>query len=334
MSGPKNQIRCSEFDIKRYSYTELDTSNERSKTQCISYPRYQYPNQSNPSNLIFQTDFIQIVQYGLPKLSDFIKDDTQREFIKVPFDQKQESCKGLFKMLKAIDEHTEKNSKKYLGKFAAMKTAYTPIVRAPPEMDDDTAAKRKSTEPRMDYCKLKLNTDYNTHELKTSVYIRKEDENGKLISRTVADCSTIEKLEKIGLYNSKIRFIVQASKLWIQRAPDQKTKERSYGVSFKILQMEVVPNERVGSLNEQYTAFAFLDDEQGVGGDEQTTTNNNSALDADNEEEEVEAEEEEEEEAEAEEEEEEEEEEPEPEPEPEPPKPVKKTAAKTRPARK
>src|SRR5580692_3895964 len=105
---PKNYapiIDDKDFDITKLTFTEVDFKSDRTPMQGIAFPGYYYSS-GQSSTLVFKTGPICLVQYGIPKLSPkWIKDDRDREYIKVPYDLTQPSCVSLFSMLKSIDDY-------------------------------------------------------------------------------------------------------------------------------------------------------------------------------------------------------------------------------------
>ena len=109
----------SKFDPKKLSFTELQKNSERSKSQMISFPRYQFtPTQD--SNFVFQTATVNITQYGLPRLGEYYKTDDQRAFLKVPLDPNQADCVAMEKMLNSLDKTVLKNKDKVLEKYGKL----------------------------------------------------------------------------------------------------------------------------------------------------------------------------------------------------------------------
>ena len=125
--------KCGSFDIGRFSVTDMIDSKYIPK-QKISYPMYSYP--KGDSQLIFETDPIKFVQYGIPLLGDYYKTDKDRNFFKIPCDPEQKACINLFKMLEKIDGFMVKNKKELFGKLAD-KYTYVPLVKKPYDNDDD-----------------------------------------------------------------------------------------------------------------------------------------------------------------------------------------------------
>lgn len=268
--GP-TPVKCNQFDITRYSHTDLVQDNERTKTQNISYPRYDYPN-TGTSSFIFQTGEINLTQYGLPKLGDFYKNDNERNFIKIPFDPEQESCRQLETMLSSIDEYVQNNNLTLLGSMAGPQGKflklfkYQPIVRDPPEIDEtaeeDEANADKKKYPdreRFKYAKFKLNVTYPEQKICTTFFIKSADPTSTDAPREER-IETASQLEEYVRWGSKIRCIVMANKFWAAKSKNA-TGTRPYGVSFKILQMQIIPREVMGSVSKVFATYAFDNDD-------------------------------------------------------------------------
>lgn len=276
-------VHCGKFDASRYSYTELEVENERNKAQMISYPRYTNTNGSD-GGFVFQTDWIKFTQYGLPKKGtkpgDYYMDDKDRCFLKVPLDRSQESCVQLENMLMEIDKYNVKNIEAILKNFADQKKVspakaaklftYQPAVRSPQDDDDlgeVTDGKNNSKDAgkpkteRFKYCKMQFNSSYPEKTILTQVYIR----DGEKITEVSPKSAT--ELEDLGLgWGCQVRMIVMINKLWAAKSANQQTKTRSYGVSMKIMQLEIIPREKQGSIKEQFSRYAFIDEEESDGG--------------------------------------------------------------------
>ena len=202
MSERKNTVQpivCHKFDPKKLSFTELEKNSERSKSQMISFPRYQY-SPTMETNFVFQTTTIQVTQYGLPRLNEFYKSDDQRSFIKVPLDPEQESCNIQKAMLVSLDNTIEKRKTAVLGKYEKL-YKYQPIVREPQQDDmaliveEDTTDKKTSEEQkeRFEYFKVKLDTEYPSGRIKTLVFVKTKGEDGKDV-RTPVKVNTVTEL--------------------------------------------------------------------------------------------------------------------------------------------
>lgn len=277
-------VHCGKFESSRYSYTDLEVENVRNKAQMISYPRYSHPN-GGDGGFVFQTDWINFTQYGLPKkgtkAGDYYMEDKDRCFLKVPLDKSQEACVQLENMLMEIDKYNVKNVETIFKNFAASKNVtpakaaklftYQPAVRTPQDDDElaevdgkpsnsNTGSGKPKTE-RFKYCKMQFNSSYPDKTITTQVYLREgEGENVKI---TEVSPKTPTELEDLGLgWGSSVRMIVMINKLWAAKSTNQTTKTRSYGISMKIMQLEIIPRVRQGSIKDQFTKYAFIDGEE------------------------------------------------------------------------
>lgn len=264
-SGAKKKqliISSSEFNPTKFSNTEIDFNDERNKSssQFTCYARYNYGKESNPiqNRLVFRTKPIKFSHYGIPRESQYAKTDKDRSYIKLPYDTEQESCEEIFKMFEQIDNYMIKNKDKiFTGKLEGKLSKlydYTPIVRTPQEIvnlddEEDEESNKKSTE-RPKYAKIKMNTDWETNEVKTIVFAR---EDGVPIKQEV---KTVTEFANILTWNSTAQFVISCSKIWIGKSAD-KTGRRQYGVSFKIEQAEITERSSSGSLKTDFTQYAF-----------------------------------------------------------------------------
>ena len=340
-----------DFDVNQLSFTEL-AENDRSKSQLIAYPRYGKTGQA----LMLQAPWIKLDDYGVPRMSEYIKSDADRAKLKIPLNFEHPESKAFHDKLVELDAHlgSQEMKDKLFGKKAA-KYKYIPIVRSPLEEDEDDENKKKSkrTRPYPPYLKPKIDTTWPETKIKTKIFkstlvdetTKKRDRTANVVpilddeGKNVVDedgnptyrpIETVLEYAEFVTYQSNVRAIISPVKLWAQKKPSGTDPMMQYGLMFKIIKMEVEPG--AGSGNSLLASYRnndkFIDSD-----DEGETTQfrgppsapSKSAatplplkktVSAPPPEEEEEEEEEEEQEAEEVEEEEEEEEEPEPEPEP------------------
>jgi hypothetical protein len=252
--------------------------NERSKAQKIAYPRYCYKTHGS-SNLVTQTPSIQITQYGISSLNEYIPDDSKRSFIKIPLDPSQEKSMILQEKLESIDKLVgDKLKKAILGKNYN-KFDYTPLVRTPMEKLDDDEDDNTEKKEKFKYFKAKIDTDYDSGKVKTRVYrkLSKEEAKSQGKKRELIDnIETITDLTKYVTYNSTIKMIIMANKLWATNSPD-KNGRFGYGIGLKILQIEVDVTENRNSVKANYSTDAFIeesDEEEEVQLDDNNEENN------------------------------------------------------------
>lgn len=264
-------VLCDTFDVKNYGYTEMDmdpkNEDNKKRSQFMCYPRYE-TKKHGENNFVFQTGWIKITQYGLPGIHEkYYPTDESRNFVKVPMDPEQPNCVSLRNMLSKVDEFTEQNKKKILGKYAKLYT-YQPIVRKPTDPNDDfdqiedsESDEGKEDKPtneqkvKFEYCKMKLDVNWQTKDIQTVVYVR---EGGKTSEHKHVPVSTASDLDQYLTWGSEVRMIVMMNKLWAAKAKD-KSGTRSFGVGMKVMQMEVVPRATSGSVREAFSRYAFID---------------------------------------------------------------------------
>lgn len=270
--GKKLMIKCDDFNPTKLSFTELDTTNEKTKAlnQFMVYSRYNYGKDDSPvtNGLVIKTDPIKFTQYGIPKSSVYAKEDKDRSYIKLPWDPTQDSCNKIFKMFEKIDKYMIDNKEKLfsgpLKKFIKI-FEYTPIVRTPQEpitLDDDEEnndKKKDEVKPkteRFQYAKIKLNTIYETGAISTYIFSR--DEAGVPVEKKVG---CVDDLLNEMPWMSTAQFAISLSKAWFSKSAD-KSGKRNYGVTFKCQQIDVIERPAKGassSLKTDFKNYAFDD---------------------------------------------------------------------------
>lgn len=233
-------ISCKLFDINKLSFTEF-TEYEGTPAIKTSFPKYEYT-QNNSNNLIFETDLIKFTQYGIPCLNKHIyKTDKDRRLIKIPYDPLQPACVELFQMLKMIDDYMI-NKKQNLFGNKAPQYKYIPLIKTPEnnnddDDDDDKNPKHKKIK-KNDYCIVKFITNYESGELITAVFEKKDKFNPIHL-----DIKTITDLAQHLTWNSSARFIITVNKIWCEKYSKKKGEPKDYGVVLKCYQVEIVPQQ-------------------------------------------------------------------------------------------
>lgn len=251
MSDTKDlTVPFEKFEPERLTFTDLE-ENDRSKGQLISYPRYNHPVKGENQPLMLQASWSKLFTYGVPRAGEYYKTDYDRSFLKLPIDSDNQQQMELVSKLEAIDElyGSEKKKKQMFGK-KYKKYEYNKIVRES-QSDDDVDRPR--------YIKLKLETAWPNGEILTKVYRSElKDVNGKEKRvRTHLEVTTIDDFADNVRYLSKVRPIIRPVKMWAQPAT---RKDPGYGIVFKIVKIEVEPNQSGGSsLKDYYNNDAFLD---------------------------------------------------------------------------
>jgi hypothetical protein len=276
-----NVVLCKNFNKDNFTTTELQV-NDRSKYQFIGYTRYQY-GKNNSSGLMFQTGAIKITSHGIPMKPEG-KEDSDRSYIKLPLDDEQDSCNELRDMCEQIDEYMtenqlelfersagnigpdlfKKSKKKVSGEKLSSKYEYNPIVRTPKANDDvdsdDEDGEKEEKNAKPQFVKFKFDINYDTKELATNFYVKDPDTGRRKLKRI----RNVSELEKLGIWQAEVRLIVSANKIWAAKNPLGSATNRAFGVGFKIVQMEIVPNMKVNANDQLKVAFGFVDDDGNV----------------------------------------------------------------------
>ncbi len=258
-NSTSNTTKYTDFDVSRFDVTEL-TENKQSKSQMLAFPRYTNPN-SDDTNLYIQMPRINLKQGGIPQIGEFYPDDSKRSFLRVALDESIPEIKEFVdSVLKPIDKKLSSDGfkQKLFGKKAE-KYNYVSTYRLPQE--DDNEEKEKKYGPKLPYCKLKLDTTYPDNKVKTIVYNVSTDANGKKTRTKIDDIETIDDLTKYINFNCHYRAIIKPVKLWAQLA---KIKDPEYGLTFKLVKIEVEPSSNLSQNTKEYLGkdtFIDSDDE-------------------------------------------------------------------------
>ena len=270
VDGDKVTLKYTNVDITKLSFTDLEES-ERSKGQKIAYPRYDHPKFGIKCPLCIQIPWIDLNSYGVPKLGDYYKEDSQRLFVKIPLDQSNPDCKSFSDFIRSIDLQLSSPdiAKKILGQKIAHKYKYQPIFRLPiedEEDDDDTnkSKKKKNYGPKHPYMKLKLDYGYPDLNIKSKVFISSKDPlTNEKIRTKVNDIESIDDFAKYVEWKSRIHPVAQIIKLWAQMPNKQ---DPTYGITFKLVQVELEPSKEKSNID-------ILDSDAFLDSDEDETTN-------------------------------------------------------------
>ena len=262
------------FEPNRIHFTDLE-ENKRSKGQKIAYVRYNDKNKGDQT-LLLQTPQILLDTYGLPKKGDYYTDEKQRSFIKVPLDQEIPDIKIFHDKLTELDDILDSDEMR-IQIFGSLKKSkgwkYQTIIREPvaqtieensdSDSENDDATKETETAntyPRPSYMKAKFNLNFDTGDITTKMF--------KLVDgqREKVNVTTLESVEQLVTFRSTVRLVLMPNKLWAMKAYDGK----KYGMTFKIMHLEVVPVERT-SLKQYFDNDAFVDSDDEDS--EEATTN-------------------------------------------------------------
>jgi hypothetical protein len=256
-------IDIENFNIKNFAVKEFNYKDDKQKNskQFMTYCNYNFGSKQTPvlGQLVFKTKPIKLVEYGIPPLSIekdgqtivFAKNDKEREYLKVPHDKEQESCNELFTLLQSIDDWVVSNKEQvFFGEFSqkAKEYKYSPIVKSP-------QTEQKENKKTYDYCKLKLNSDFNSGNLETHLY--KLNNDGTPVE--IEDVNTVTKLAEHITWNSTVQFVITCNKLWYAKTKLPGAENKQFGFSFKIQQILLV-EQASGKAKNDFKTFAFSND--------------------------------------------------------------------------
>lgn len=260
MSTQQTTTKYQDFDVKDLTFTKFE-ENEKSKAQNMAFPRYK-----ETQRLMLQAPWIEMNAYGVPQIGEYYKTDKDRAFIKIPLDLNNPEVKEFYEKLQSIDEmmSSKKFKEQQFGaKASKYKYAY-PICRVPVEDDeeDEEKDKKKSKYPRPPYMKVKLDATWPETKITTQVFtsIMKDGKR----DREKQEVESVDDFANHVRYLSKIRPIITPVKAWCEKKAKMGSNEMQYGLTFKLIKIEVEPHVGGGSNMSQYMnndAFIDSDDE-------------------------------------------------------------------------
>ncbi len=259
MASTQSTTKYQDFNVNDLTFTKFE-ENERSKAQNLAFPRYK-----ETQRLMLQGPWIEMNTYGVPQLGEYCKTDKDRAKIKIPLDLSNPEIKEFYDKLQTIDEMmTSKKFKEqqFGSKSNKYKYAY-PICRHPQEEeeDEDNDDKKKSKYPRPPYISIKLDTTWPETQVLTQVYtsIMKDGKR----EREKQEVSSVDEFAAIVRFRSKIRPILQPVKAWCEKKAKMGSNEMQYGVTFKLIKVEVEPSAGGNNLLSNYmNNDAFIDSDE------------------------------------------------------------------------
>ena len=204
-------VKFSDINASLISATELK-KNKYSKLQMVSFVHYD-----STLPLIIQLPKIHLETYGIPRISQYITEDSKRMVIKVPLNTLTDpKILELSKILIDIDTHisSPELARHILGENYK-KYTYSPIHRHNEDTD------------KLDYFKLKLDVDYQDGSIKTQLF--KDGEQ-------VQDINNIDDFSRVLCYNSKFTGVIKIDKIWAQPPT---LLNPIWGVTLKLLKARV-----------------------------------------------------------------------------------------------
>lgn len=250
MAKKNAPIRYDKFDVSNVVVTEPE-DNEMVKAQRLSYPRYKIDGQL--SQLVIKTPVINIFSGGIPSLGEYFKDDKSRaKNFKIPFDPNDRESAKFLEVIKSIDDMLDSDDFRSSVMGGAKNLEYQPIVRVPMVDEDD------DSKPARPMCmKVNISLDYNTDNVLTKVFVKNSDG-----SRSPVEVKTLDDMTKYVRYKSNVCLIMMANKFYVMKNADPKTKKKTYGMTFKLLQVLVdSPSSGASNFDNEVDNFDDSDDD-------------------------------------------------------------------------
>jgi hypothetical protein len=257
MSSQQTTTKFQDFDVKDLSFTKFE-ENERSKAQNLAFPRFK-----ESQRLMLQGPWIDMNAYGVPQLGEYYKTDKDRAFIKIPLDLNNPEVKEFYEKLQSIDElmsSKEFKAQQFGDKAKKYKYAY-PICRVPID-DDEDEDKKKSKYPRPPYMKVKLDATWPETKILTQVFTSVMKDGKR--EREKQEVESVDDFANVVRYLSKIRPIISPVKAWCEKKGKMGKDFLEYGITFKLVKVEVEPHVGNSSNLSSYMnndAFIDSDDE-------------------------------------------------------------------------
>lgn len=231
MRKQNTPVRFDKFDPSKV-VIEKPQKNAMVDSQLISYPRYE------GGQLLIQTPMMKIVSGGMPSAdSKYHLDPKSRaNNIKIPFDPENSDAMILYNKLVKLDEILDSDEFR-MNTFGKIDQHSAQLnVRQPMDMGDYDDDSKKKISPRFNYIKARLALDIDGDNINVKTGVFQKDENGKHV-KLITD--TVDDFAKYIRYQSNVRFVLMANKFYTTKNKDPKTKKYTYGMTFKIQQIEV-----------------------------------------------------------------------------------------------
>lgn len=256
-------VDYSKFDTNSLTFTKLE-ENSRSKGQLIAYSRYDPTNLGKDGALFLQSPWIKLFTYGVPRLGEYYKTDSDRSHLRVPFDLSSPEVLAFVNKIKEIDSKFSSPDmmQTMIGKKYS-KYKYQSIFREGQDQvnddsdDDETPKVNKDAPPRPPYMKVKLDTTWPDNEVKTQVFNSELDKNNKRIRTKVEYIKTIDDFANAVRFLSNVRLIMRPVKYWAHQATK---KDPQCGIVWKLVKIEVEPPKSSNTMYKQiYESDNFID---------------------------------------------------------------------------
>lgn len=262
-------IDCDNFNELCLEFTNL-VSNKFLAGQLISQPLYRYPKVSIPADLVVRTPFVEMTQYGIPPISEFLNTEEKRAFVKIPLDPNQPEITNFIRLFEKIDDYVIKHKNEILGSavdpdqyeyLTCVKQPYTkPGTQDDDQNQDEFVANNKRKEKKKQteffrFVKLKLGINYTTKKITTHIFVREsmEDQPKKIEPKNMDDL-----MNNYLTLGSKIRMVVSVNRLWAQELKnDVRAQYKQFGIVMRIQNMEILLNPKKVAKEETDDPDAF-----------------------------------------------------------------------------
>jgi len=141
-------------------------------------------------------------------------------------------------MLESVDKLVQQQQTTILGS-TKIKYNYNPLVKEPvmldEEEDDVPQKKNKSNAPKMKFCKVKFDTNFEDGTIATAIFV---NENGKPVLQE--NVKTVTDAAEHLVWMCTARFVIMMNKLWALKTAKTAGGAREFGITLKCLQLEVL----------------------------------------------------------------------------------------------
>jgi hypothetical protein len=234
-------VKYCDFDVKSLFFTKLE-ENSRSKGQLIAYPRYKNNKTGNEGDIIIQSPFIHIDNYGVPQEGEYYETDAKRSHLRVPLDSSKPEIEEFVQKIKELDNYfsSPEVMEAMIGK-KYKKYKYQTVFREGQEQnnddddenDDNIDEKKKNKPP---YMKVKLDTTWPDNIIKTQVFNSILNVATNKRDRTIVNnIQTINDFANAVRYKSNVRLMFRPMKYW---AHNVTKKDPQCGIVFKLLKID------------------------------------------------------------------------------------------------
>lgn len=269
-------LKYKDVHVKNLSFSPLKEG-KYSQGQKLAFVRYNHPTFGADSELLMQGPWFKLDAYGIPRRGKHFETDEKRSHIRVPLNQSRSDIKEFCDKLKEFDEYmmSAKVKDELFGNKAS-KYTYIPLFRLAPELDESNSKDMENFKkygPKQPYMKLKLDTSYPDVNVNT-VVVKSLPNSGDYGSETgvydtsrtrtfVENIKTIDDLSNELCFLSSFRPISHCAKVWAQPA---NIKDPEYGLTFKVMKVEVEPPKKTASALKQFreSVNSFVDDDDTV----------------------------------------------------------------------